>query len=373
MKRTQLALFLAALTLIIGCTAEPSSTSPEAASADSTSAPAGDNVATDATADDSDFAEQPNANNGGQEIDSTSASTEVTLPEGALSIGSKAPALDIEHWISNGNGAFEAVTEFAAGQVYVVEFWATWCPPCVRSMPHLVEIQTKHKDAVQVISVSDEDLDTVTGFLDKPFKDGGDDGPETYGELTSAYCLTADPDRSTGQDYMEAAGQNGIPACFLVGKTGFIEWIGHPMELDEPLAKVLDDSWDREAYAVEFQKEQMFGVLMGQIFEAYSAKDSDKVKQLMEEARKIAGPRELMQLEQMEMNLKMAPIAEKMQAGDVSGAIADMEQLIASTDGPMKGQLNAVLDQLKDAAKQMEEAAAEEADADSDEDDAPAE
>ena len=91
------------------------------------------------------------------------------LPDAALTIGSKAPSLDIEHWISNGNRAFAEVTDFESDQVYVVEFWATWCGPCVRSMPHLVELQEKFKDSVQVVSVSNEDLDTVNAFLERPY------------------------------------------------------------------------------------------------------------------------------------------------------------------------------------------------------------
>lgn len=44
-----------------------------------------------------------------------------------LTIGSKAPPLNVEHWISNGNGQFKPVTTFTPGRVYVVEFWATSC------------------------------------------------------------------------------------------------------------------------------------------------------------------------------------------------------------------------------------------------------
>jgi thiol-disulfide isomerase/thioredoxin len=168
-----------------------------------------------------------------------------------LAVGSKAPAVDIEHWVQDGEGRFAPVTTFVPGQVYVLEFWATWCGPCLRSMPHLAELQRRHAaDGVTVISVSDEDVDTVNQFLDRQ-SDG-----TTFREITKDYCLTADPDGSTSRDYMEAAEQNGIPTAFIIGRTGEIEWIGHPMQIDQPLAKIADGSWNREAYAASQQESQ---------------------------------------------------------------------------------------------------------------------
>lgn len=172
-----------------------------------------------------------------------------------LTIGSDAPALNVEHWVQDGKGKFKPVTKFEKGKVYVVEFWATWCGPCIQSMPHLAELQTKYADkGVQLISISDEDLETVDKFLDREVRgskaeEGKEDAkPKTYRELTSVYCLTTDPDQSTNKDYMEAAAQNGIPTAFIVGKDSKIEWIGHPMEMDDPLAAVVGDKWDRAAY-----------------------------------------------------------------------------------------------------------------------------
>ncbi len=174
-----------------------------------------------------------------------------------LTIGSTAPALDVEHWVSDRNGEFQAVTEFEEGKIYVIEFWATWCGPCISSMPHLVELQNAHaKDGVQVISISDEDIDRVNKFLERKYTAGdeaveSEEQPANYAELTSAYCLTTDPDKSCKTDYMTAANQNGIPCCFLVGKTGKIEWIGHPMSLDRSLEAVIAGTWDRDKeYAI---------------------------------------------------------------------------------------------------------------------------
>ncbi len=187
-------------------------------------------------------------------IDDTAKSAEAAekTDEFAFTIGSKAPAIDIEHWISDNEGKFEHVKQLKSGKIYVVEFWATWCPPCIESMPHLSKLQEEFagKD-VQIISVSDEDLETVNEFLDKKVK-----GKEmTYRELTKNYCLTTDPDGSVNKDYFEASGQSGIPTAFIVGKEGILEWIGHPMEMDEPLAEIVAGTWDRAAFKEKMEAE----------------------------------------------------------------------------------------------------------------------
>ena len=55
------------------------------------------------------------------------------------------------------------------GQVVVLNFWATWCPPCVEETPSLERFAEKMRDqGVMVISVSvDEDAKTLEGFIQK--------------------------------------------------------------------------------------------------------------------------------------------------------------------------------------------------------------
>jgi len=138
---------------------------------------------------------------------------------------------------------------------------------------------------VQLISISDEDLETVETFLKREIEGAGDgaDSPKTYRELTSAYCLTTDPDRSCETDYMKAAQQNGIPTAFIVGKSGQIEWIGHPMEMDEPLKSVVEDKWDRAAYLAEFKAQQEQQVQMQKLFTLLNRGKMDDAMTMLDE------------------------------------------------------------------------------------------
>src|SRR6478752_1957500 len=51
------------------------------------------------------------------------------------------------------------------GKPLLVEFWATWCPPCRKSIPHLNEVYAKYKtQGLVIIGISDEDQKTVETF-----------------------------------------------------------------------------------------------------------------------------------------------------------------------------------------------------------------
>jgi tetratricopeptide (TPR) repeat protein len=57
------------------------------------------------------------------------------------------------------------------------------------------------------------------------------------------------------ESYFEAAGQRGIPAVFVIGKTAKVEWIGHPKDLDAVIEAILADTWDRAAFRDTVQAE----------------------------------------------------------------------------------------------------------------------
>ena len=256
-----------------------------------------------------------------------------------LTIGSDAPALDVEHWVQNGEGKFGKVTKFEKDKVYVVEFWATWCGPCVASMPHIVETQKKYAEkGVQIVSISNEPKETVEEFLDR--KVPRSEKEMTFRDLTKSYCLTTDPDGSVNESYMEAAGQNGIPCAFIVGKDGKIEWIGHPMQMDEPLKSVVEGKWDRKAFADEFKEQQEMQALQMKVQQQVGLLLRDKkFKEALEKFDELTAPVKSpeMKLQFAMMKLRLHQIASSEQS-EVAKTLKDTLAM-ASKDPMMSNQV----------------------------------
>src|SRR5262245_7975820 len=51
-------------------------------------------------------------------------------------------------------------SESLRGKVVIVNFWATWCPPCRAEIPDLVALQDKYRDRLVIIGVSEDDVPT---------------------------------------------------------------------------------------------------------------------------------------------------------------------------------------------------------------------
>ncbi len=122
-------------------------------------------------------------------------------------IGEKPPEIKLDEWIS--------AQPDTAGKPVLLEFWATWCPPCRKSIPHLNEIHEKYKDKdLVIIGVSNENPATV-----KDFQKGT---PMSYPNGIS-------------KDLIGQYGVTGIPHAFLIDKDGKLLWHGHPMQLNDTI------------------------------------------------------------------------------------------------------------------------------------------
>ncbi len=118
--------------------------------------------------------------------------------------GQKLPvALGKEIWLSE-----KVKTE---GKVLVLEFWATWCPPCIAASPKLDKLQKDHPENLAVLAIGGqrEDIDTVRSYME---------------EHKVAYSHLFDEDQSVFKPFAS----KGIPLAVVISTDGVIRWIGNP-------------------------------------------------------------------------------------------------------------------------------------------------
>ncbi|MEE9128979.1 MAG: TlpA disulfide reductase family protein [Phycisphaerales bacterium] len=147
-----------------------------------------------------------------------------------LSVGDPAPGLDIDTWVKGKETTIES------GKVYVIEFWATWCLPCRKSVPHLTELQEEYGDAgLVIIGISDEEVGKVRPFVDKMGK-------------RMNYIVATDRRKATTRAWFSRAGLKGIPAAFVVDRDSKVAFIGNPLlaEFDTALSRVMGGRYNPE-------------------------------------------------------------------------------------------------------------------------------
>lgn len=181
----------------------------------------------------------------------------------AIELGDPAPEIQVADWIKG-----EPV-ELAKGKgknIFVIEFWATWCGPCVKSIPHLTELQKEYRDkGVVVIGISDESASVVKPFVEKTGDEMG-------------YTVAIDKREATGRRYMAAFGIDGIPHAFVVDKSGAIAWHGHPLSgLDRVLERMVNGKYDIKQAKQEAAAAKLLGEYAEQLVRLNAAVD-DKEK-----------------------------------------------------------------------------------------------
>ena len=124
----------------------------------------------------------------------------------APATGPKAPPFQPKQWVNQ----MEPVSADAfEGRLVLVEKWATWCGPCVASIPHLNELADKFgKKGLTIVGITAEPPEKVRPFIERKgvkymVGSGGADGYVT----------------------------KGIPHAWLVSPQGKVVWEGYPTDL----------------------------------------------------------------------------------------------------------------------------------------------
>jgi thiol-disulfide isomerase/thioredoxin len=129
--------------------------------------------------------------------------------------GASAPSFVVEKWITPKPNL--------AGKFVLVDFWATWCGPCRRSIPYLNELQEKFKDDLVVVGLSDEPEADIRRMAEPKMN----------------YAVAFD----TSGRMMREAQVKGIPHAILIDPKGIVRFEGMPHYLNERGLKLLLDRY----------------------------------------------------------------------------------------------------------------------------------
>lgn len=101
----------------------------------------------------------------------------------------------------------------AKGRLVIIDFWATWCPPCRKAMPLLDEIHKQHQQDLVVIGISNEAKAKVETFLER--------NPHGYTQAVDPKNTIAGP--------MQV---RAIPHAVIISTDGVVRWQGNPLQPD---------------------------------------------------------------------------------------------------------------------------------------------
>ena len=153
-------------------------------------------------------------------------------------VGRELPALELKALTGT---ATDVDLRSLRGNVVLINFWATWCPPCVEELPHMVQLRQNlaaQKDfRLLAVCCDDEAFDDLREVT-RAFLAGRNLELPTY----------ADPHNTTRQAVGMLLGRQnldipGLPTTILLDRQGIVRavWEGYAMGLEKEMKKAVED------------------------------------------------------------------------------------------------------------------------------------
>ncbi|MBL0928258.1 MAG: TlpA family protein disulfide reductase [Phycisphaerales bacterium] len=153
-----------------------------------------------------------------------------------LRIGDPAPPIAVSAWIAG-----QPATSLS-GRVHVIEFWATWCGPCIAAMPLLAEAQRRHPESLVAIALTTVDQantpDRIRSTASRRAAEWG---------VTSGLRIAIDDRETTARAYRIALRDTALPRSAVIDAHGRLAWWGHPADAAPVIDQVIAGRWDLDA------------------------------------------------------------------------------------------------------------------------------
>ena len=200
----------------------------------------------------------------------------------SLKVGSPAPKIEVEAWAQ---GSPQQITN---NKIYVLEFWATWCGPCIEAMPHLSTLSEKYRGKVEFIGVNiaDRQQPGEREAKSKAHLDRVNAWVKANSQKMRYNVALDDAGEFMNKNWMLAAGRNGIPCTFVV-QNGKIAFIGHPNELEKPLAEIVAGKFDLKAAAAKYDADLSLGARAAELRTLASKGDLEVTEIAFQEFKKV--------------------------------------------------------------------------------------